>query len=350
MDSLARISIFLILITLLASCAIAPGFDPPNVSGVTIRAISSDLIAQQQRDKQSLETQDKAQLAKARIQEKNRYRYLIGAGDVLSIIVWEQTEFNEGESNYVVDKDGTIFFPYVGKVRVAGKTTAYVRDTITQRLAVAITSPQVDVKVAEFRSTKVYVVGEVEEPGHKPITDIPMTVVDAISVAGGATTEADLVNVKLTRGNEVIPVDLLAIQRDGDIARNILLKDGDILHVPNKKGRKIYVLGEVMDPASLLMEDHSMSLTEALNDAGNINPFTANPANIYVIRGEPDDTEIYYLDARTPTALVLGDHFQLKPRDVVYVDTAGVTRWNRVISQILPSVQFLRPPSVFGGP
>lgn len=350
MDSIARISIFLILITLLASCAVAPGFDPPSVAGVTIKAISSDLIAQQQRDNQSLDTQDKTQLASLRTQEKSSYRYRIGAGDVLSVIVWEQTEFNEGESNYVVDKDGTIFFPYVGKVRVAGKTTSNVRDMITNGLRGAIASPQVDVKVAEYRSTKVYVVGEVSEPGHKPITDVPMTVVDAISAAGGATTEADLVNVKLTRGNDVIPVDLLAIQRDGHIARNVLLKDGDILHVPNKKGRKVYVLGEVMEPASLLMEDHSMSLTEALNDAGSINPFTANPSNIYVIRGEPDNTEIYYLDARTPTALVLGDHFQLKPRDVVYVDTAGVTRWNRVISQILPSVQFLRPPSVFGGP
>jgi polysaccharide export outer membrane protein len=191
--------------------------------------------------------------------------------------------------------------------------------------------------------------GEVEEPGQKPITDVPMTVVDAIGLAGGPTENADVVNVTLTRGDNVSTIDLLAIHKDGDVVRNVLLQDGDILHVPNSKERKVYVIGEVLEPSSLLMDKQTMTLTEAINDVGSVNPFTSDPGSIYVIRGTPEDTQIYFLDASTPAALVLGDHFQLQPRDVVYVDTSGVTRWNRVITQILPSIRFLQPPSVFGG-
>jgi polysaccharide export outer membrane protein len=356
MDSLARSSVFLVFVTLLASCAIAPGFDAPDVPGVTIQPISSDLIRSQQVDGKELEDQKKTQLMAVK-KNKNAYRYHIGRGDVLDIMVWEHPEFSAGggsgddssSAGYIVDKDGTIFFPYVGTIKVAGKTTSAVRSMITQALEAAITKPQVNVKVADFRSKKVYLAGEVEEPGQKPITDVPMTVVDAIGLAGGPTENADVVNVTLTRGDNVSTIDLLAIHKDGDVVRNVLLQDGDILHVPNSKERKVYVIGEVLEPSSLLMDKQTMTLTEAINDVGSVNPFTSDPGSIYVIRGTPEDTQIYFLDASTPAALVLGDHFQLQPRDVVYVDTSGVTRWNRVITQILPSIRFLQPPSVFGG-
>lgn len=355
MDSLVRSSVFLIFVTLLASCAIAPGFNTPDVPGVTIQPISSDLIRAQQAEDTTSEDQNKAQ-SRAVKNTKSAYRYHIGRGDVLDVIVWDHPEFSAGggsgdgpgSAGYIVDKDGTIFFPYIGTIKVAGKTTSAVRDLITQKLRAAITKPQVNVKVASFRSKKVYLAGEVREPGQKPITDVPMTVVDAMSLAGGPTENADVVNMTLTRGDQVSTIDLLAINKDGDVVRNILLQDGDILHVPNKKERKVYVIGEVLEPASLFMDKQTMTLTEAINDAGSVNPFTSDPGSIYVIRGTLDDTQIYFLNASNPAALILGDHFQLQPRDVVYVDTAGVTRWNRVISQILPSIQFLRPPSVFG--
>ena len=77
----------------------------------------------------------------------------------------------------------------------------------------------------------------------------------------------------------------------------------------------------------------------ALN--GGFDPIAANAGKIYVIRGDYDAPNIFHLDASSPDALLLATAFQLKPRDVVFVSTYRLTQWNRVMSQILPTVQIL---------
>jgi polysaccharide export outer membrane protein len=84
-----------------------------------------------------------------------------------------------------------------------------------------------------------------------------------------------------------------------------------------------------------------MSLAEALNETGGLEPSVANPGQIFVIRGDYAAPNIYHLDASSPDAFLLAAQFQLRPRDVVFVSTYGLAQWNRVIAQILPTITSL---------
>jgi polysaccharide biosynthesis/export protein len=114
------------------------------------------------------------------------------------------------------------------------------------------------------------------------------------------------------------------------------------------------VLGEVTKPGSMIMNKKRSTLAEALGDAGYVNQNSANPRWIYVMRGDSDKPELFHLDGRTPDAMLLADRFPLKPRDIVYVDVSDIVRWNRVISNILPTSTMLNVTSgtrypLFGG-
>ena len=95
-------------------------------------------------------------------------------------------------------------------------------------------------------------------------------------------------------------------------------------------------------------------VAKALGDAGYLNQEKASPRWIYVMRGDSDTPELFHLDGRAPDAMLLADRFPLRPRDIVYVDTSDLVRWNRVITNMLPTSQMLNLTSgvkypLFGG-
>ena len=275
--------------------------------------------------------------------------YKIGPGDILSIIVWDHPELTTPAGQYrsadqagtVVTEDGTIYYPYVGTLQVAGKTTRQVRDLLASRLSKFIEKVQLDVRMAAFRSKRVYVVGEVIKPGLQEVTDIPMTVLEAVNRAGGFGPEADHSRVLLTRKGTTYRVDIQAMYEAGATEQNALLEPGDILNVQDRSFNKIFVLGEVAKPGSLIMTKRRSTLAEALSDAGYIAQDRSNPKWIYVMRGDSDVPELFHLDGSSPDSMLLADRFTLQPRDIVYVDTADVVRWNRVVTNILPTAQTL---------
>lgn len=275
--------------------------------------------------------------------------YKIGPGDILSIIVWDHPELTTPAGQYrsadqagtVVTEDGTIYYPYVGTLQVAGKTTRQVRDLLASRLSKFIEKVQLDVRMTAFRSKRVYVVGEVIKPGLQEVTDIPMTVLEAVNRAGGFGPEADHSRVLLTRKGTTYRVDIQAMYEAGATEQNALLEPGDILNVQDRSFNKIFVLGEVAKPGSLIMTKRRSTLAEALSDAGYIAQDRSNPKWIYVMRGDSDVPELFHLDGSSPDSMLLADRFTLQPRDIVYVDTADVVRWNRVVTNILPTAQTL---------
>jgi polysaccharide biosynthesis/export protein len=261
-NKICLLSLFLMSAICLAGCNMMPGLRNPDISHLStmdkktmaaiepiIVPITPEVIAH--------ETQ-------------SNYDYHITPADVLNINVWQHPEFstknidNEampnvhgmaGHEGYLVNSQGYIYFPLAGHILVAGKTLEQVRIDITHALKKYLRHPEVNVRIADYRGQKVYLFGEIMKPGFIPITDQPLSIVDAISLSGSFDANA------------------------------------------------------------------------------------ADPAHIYVIRGNIRSPIIYWLNAQTPERLLLAEHFILRPGDIMYVSSARATRWNRVINQLLPSVQ-----------
>jgi polysaccharide export outer membrane protein len=273
--------------------------------------------------------------------------YLIGPQDILLVTVWDHPEITLPLGQYrqdtaagtVVDEKGEIFFPYVGRFKVAGMSTGKVRDELAFRLGKVLQNPQVDVKVIAFRSQKVYIGGEVRNPGVYPVTDVPCTLTEVVNRAGGLLPAADDSHLLLTRNGRTLNLNFQALMATNTSAGRLYLKDGDSLQVPNVQDMPVYMLGELVRPGTTPLIHGSLSLAQAIQDVGGIQGQTADPRSIYVIRqgSALNAVDVYHLDARNPTAMILADRFALHPRDIVYVDKGTIVRWGQVMGLILPT-------------
>lgn len=350
------------VLVLCTSCALAPGMKMDeggavergrahtkdasfHVEDVT-QAVVRRLIEEQERGGPPL-TDPLAAQARS-------YRYTIAPYDVLQVTVWDHPEltaptgqFRSPEENGIpVDEDGNIFYPYVGVVNVGGKTVSEVRELLRRRLVGVVTNPQLDVRVAGFHGRKVQVTGEVTAPTTVPITTVPLRVQDALAAAKGFTPESDFSRVTLSREGRTYRLDLQALYEKGDLSQNWLLQDGDVLNVGDRSLNKVFLLGEVRTQQSKLMVKGRMTLAEALADPGGgggtlpagFDPSASNVKNIYVIRGEYDAPSVYHLDASSADAMLLATAFPLRPRDVVFVSTYRLSQFNRVMQQIVPTI------------
>lgn len=348
-----------LVLVMLGGCAYSPGLwlgstaPQPAVPEAAVEPIAIDwnLI-------RSFDARPRAPAPEVPQTEAQPYR--IGPGDALRITVWNHPDLNFAPnlsvttataggtlaqtSNVVplrvVNHKGTIYFPMAGVIEAAGRTVPGLRSQIARQLSRYLKDPQVEVEVAAYRSQRVFVVGEVETPGNLAITDIPIRVADAIGQTGGPTRNADLSSVQVTRGNERLMLDLDRLYYEGQMSQNLLLQDGDVITVPDRRERKIFVLGEVAQPKSYPLPRGRLTLADAVSDAGGPNPLTSNTGQLFVLRlGAGDEPHVYHLDARSPEALLLADRFILHARDIVYVDPTQLTRAGRLVAQLLPWLQ-----------
>jgi polysaccharide export outer membrane protein len=315
-------------------------------------------------------------LPTSRFSDPSQYVYRLSPQDILGITVWDHPELTTPQGSTLssggnttqsvagalqqpytaalpgqadpygqtIAADGTIFFPFVGRIKAAGKTPGELRDQLASGLVRYIRNPQVDVRVLSYRGQKVQVTGEVKTPGPLAVSDVPLTLVDAITRSGGSTGDADIQRVRLTRNNKLYGLDANRMLDKGDTTQNVMLQGGDVINVPDRSDSRIFVMGEVKTPIQVPMLKGRLTIADALTQAGGILDTDANPRQIFVMRGmreKPTTPDVYRLDMTQPDAIMLSSQFQLQPMDVVYVGTAASTTFNRVLQQVLPSVQTL---------
>jgi polysaccharide export outer membrane protein len=289
-------------------------------------------------------------------------QYRVGPRDILTITVWDHPEltipageFRPAEAaGTVVGEDGNIFYPYAGVIKAAGKTVEEIREQLTQKLSEYIEQVQLDVRIATYRSQRVYVVGEVTTPGIRMVKDVPLTVLEAINESGGLKPEADARNVTLTRNDKTYNVNLQALYEIGDLKQNVLLENGDVLNVPDRQFNKVFVLGEsnlvntfvggtnqAQRSRSVMMDKGRLTMAEALSDGGGLNQEAADAARVFVFRGGLGKPQIFHLDAKSPDALLLADRFPLQPHDIIFIDRAEGIRWNQVMNQVQPTMNVI---------
>jgi polysaccharide export outer membrane protein len=166
----------------------------------------------------------------ARAQETADYRF--NPGDVVRISVWREEVLDR---QALVQPDGTISFPLAGQVAAAGRTAAMVQEEIARRLDQYIPDAVVTVELLEPRGNKIYVIGEVNRPGEYQLGR-PITVVQAISLAGGFTPFAGTGKIRILRKRgaveTVIPFDYGRLEGGSNLEANIELEAGDTVIVP----------------------------------------------------------------------------------------------------------------------
>ena len=206
--------------------------------------------------------------------------YVIGAQDVLSIAVFDQTDLG---GKYAVELDGSFTFPLVGRVQAGGLTIRSFEVELKKRLADGFfKNPQVTVAIEQYRSQRVFVTGEVRSPGAYPLTG-DMTLIEALAKAGSTTSTAseEVVVVRGTKGvdgpiaidaagdKEILRFNLKDLQSGAASVRNIDLRDSDTIYVA--RAELVYIFGEVKNPAAYPIKTDTTVL-QALSLAGGVTP------------------------------------------------------------------------------
>ena len=158
--------------------------------------------------------------------------YIIGPEDVLQIHVWKQPDLSV---TVPVRSDGKISTPLINEIQASGLTPAQLRENIGERLIQFIDEPTVSVIVTEINSLKISVSGNVNSPGIFKISD-KISLVDAISLAGGVTRLAETKKIRIIRINgnakKIYQVNYKAIISEGELDQDIFIFPGDSVLVP----------------------------------------------------------------------------------------------------------------------
>src|SRR5207249_1343090 len=249
--------------------------------------------------------------------------YIVGAQDVLTITSYDQADLS---GKFAVEADGTFTYPLIGRFKAGGLTLRATETQLKARLKDEgyFNNPQITVSVEQYRSQKVFVVGEVRAPGTYAITG-DMRLIEALARAGSTlpTASGEVVIVHPSGGNaasgpllpsaadgdNVVRVDLQELQ-NGTFASNAALRDGDTIFVP--RAESIYVFGQVKNPGAYALQQRTTTVLQALSLAGGVTD-RGSTSRIRIVRmvdGQKKDIKVTLGDTiRAGDTIIVSERF-----------------------------------------
>ncbi|GAB4288352.1 MAG: polysaccharide export protein [Roseovarius sp.] len=303
---------------------------------------------------------------------------------------------------YTISDDGSISIPDIGRVEIAGLTLQEAQDRIFRFLLERQVDPSFSLEVAEFNSQRVTVGGAVRQAARLPITLRPLTLGEAIAAAGGMTVRDDqyasiriyragtlyqipfrdylarpeLQQIRLTDGDAIFvdttydldralefyrqEIDVIRLrnqarkdtldmlQAEVELRRGMLAERRNNFQAREELGAEkrdyVYLSGEVFKQSRMALpyEQHA-TLADVLYEAGGFKTKEADAKNIYVLRPSADPAEFgavtaWHLNAANAVNMTLATRMQMRPNDIIFVEEQPITKWNRVVQQIVPSL------------
>lgn len=371
----------LVAVTVLSGCATSPDWlssDGPSRQSVLVNRDSHHIEGIQLVDvndgvARKLLATHKKNLFSETFNGAANNGYVVGAGDVIEVSVWEAppamlfggavVDPRGGPSTthvtvfpeQMVSSNGMITIPFAGQLPSEGKTPEQIGAQLVEALKGKANQPQVLVRVIKNNTANVTVIGEVATSTRMPLTARGERLLDALATAGGVRQSVSKISLQLTRGAQMQALPLNTIISDPK--QNIVLQPGDVI-TALYQSQTFSVLGAVGKNQEIDFEAQGISLAQALARAGGLDDSRADARAVFVFRLEdakaldwvthPQTTPdgkvpvIYQLNMKDPASFFVAQSFPVNNKDVIFVSNAPAADLqkflNIVVSVIYPIV------------
>ena len=271
------------------------------------------------------------------------YKDVIAEDDILNIVLYHPTRKDLMESIQFVNSTvggfrvhkGEVDLPDIASTHVAGLTLDEARDALQAAFDAQIRDTEL------FVSYKDRLARRVELAGLTAVDTVPVDgrirLYEVLAKARPLSQHVNLFMSYVLRDGHPLAIDFHRLMNSGDMSQNIVMRGGDKVFLAPITDAQAMIMGEVNFPTSVPLPYGSMPLREALAYARGI-PFTGDARNIQIIRGNIPCPKIYVLSWEHIVHLP-NDSLLLMPGDTVYITDKPITKWNRFIGQLLPSLQ-----------
>jgi polysaccharide export outer membrane protein len=345
-----RFIFFLTLSFLLTGCLLSTGIDksPKNkeskfkqgkpLSEINVKIVDLNKLTLKEIDRLNNKRLNKNQLKIIDYPEiyNYDYKYILGPADTINL---DLTDTDDLDSSYKIGSDGTIDLPFIGKLNINNLSIVEAEKHLTTEIKSFYKYTDLQIEITEYNSSKAFFTGAIREQKTIQLDQKPIRIIEAAIQANfNPNSGSKLYGTKgfLRRDGKAYSIDLMQIIQDKNKKENFFIKKDDVIFI-ERNSDTIHIFGEISKPG-IYFENLNYSLTELLSSSG-VNKLTANAKNIFVIRENFEKNlhlDVFKLDIRNPTNLIIGKKFLLQTNDVVYVPAARIVKFNRIISLLLP--------------